>query len=80
MDCYGVVKVGKDVSDRIKVSFHYGQQLVAKVKTIEGRKWHKDKRYWSFPNSDGIIDKILTAFEGEKIHIDPALKGTVPKV
>ncbi len=73
-----VVKVGKDVSGRIKVSFSYDSQLVAKVKTIEGRKWHKDKRYWSFPDTDGTIEKILKAFEGEKIHLDPALQVKLP--
>ncbi len=71
-----VVKVGKDVSGRIKASFFYDSQLVARVKTIEGRKWHKDEKYRSFPNTDGSIEKILKAFEGEEIYINPMLKGT----
>ena len=45
----GVVTTNKDFSDRIKVSFPYDPQLVAKVKTIENYKWHKDRKYWSFP-------------------------------
>jgi site-specific recombinase XerD len=74
------VTISKDVSGRITVSFPYDAQLVEKVKTIYGRKWHKDKKYWSFPNSDGTLEKILKAFEGEKIHLDPALKSAIPKV
>jgi hypothetical protein len=49
VDGYGVINLSKDSSGRITVSFHYDPDLVAKVKTIEGRKWNKDKRYWSFP-------------------------------
>lgn len=56
------------------VSFPYASQLVEKVKTIDGRKWHKNKKYWSFPNTNGTFEKILKAFEGEKIHIDLALQ------
>lgn len=60
------------------VSFPYDPNLVAKVRIIDGRKWHKDKKYRTFPNTDGTLEKILEVFEGEEIHIDPALKGTVP--
>ncbi|MBI5188116.1 MAG: hypothetical protein HZA07_03460 [Nitrospirae bacterium] len=75
--------LGKDSSGNIAVTFPYDPQLVAKVKTIEGRKWHKDKKYWSFPDADGTLEKILKAFEGEEIRIhrelaeaiDPALQA-----
>lgn len=77
---HGVVAVSKNDSGRITVSFPYDPQLVAKVKTVEGRKWHKDEKYWSFPNSDGILEKILEVFEGEEIHIDPALQYPKPVI
>lgn len=69
------VAVSKDVSGRITISFPYDPQLVEKIRTIEGRKWHKDKRYWSFPNTDGTLKKILDVFKGENIHLDPALQA-----
>jgi hypothetical protein len=75
VDGYGVVNVSKDDSGRITVSFQYDPQLVATVKTIEGRKWHKDKRYWSFPDTDGTLEKILEIFKDEEIHIDPTLQA-----
>ena len=58
VDGYGVVTVSKDVSNRIIVSFSYDLQLVSKVKTIEGRKWHPDKKYWSFPKTDAMIENL----------------------
>ncbi len=50
------------------ITFHYDPQFVTKVKTIDGRRWHKDKKYWSFPDTDGTLKKILKVFEGEEIH------------
>jgi len=48
---------------------------VQKVKTIDERRWHKDKKYWSFPNSDGTLEKILEVFKGEEIHLEPPLQA-----
>jgi len=79
MNDYGVVAVSKDNSGGITIAFQYDPQLVQKVKTIEGRKWHKDKKCWSFPSSDDTLGKILKAFEGEKIHIDPTLQIELPR-
>ncbi|MBI5286122.1 MAG: hypothetical protein HY878_00845 [Deltaproteobacteria bacterium] len=75
-----VIVLGKDVSGRTMVSFSYDPQLVEKVKTIKGRRWHKDGKYWSLPDSDGIIEEILKVFKGEEIHLDPALQLPKPVI
>lgn len=74
------VKVSKDKSGRITVSFPYAPSLIEKVKTIEGYKWHPDKKYWSFPDSDGILNKILKVFGQDKVHIDHTLHVNLPFV
>jgi len=71
------VNITKD-NTGIVVTFSYNPLLVAKVKTVPGRKWHPEKKHWSFPDTDGTFEKILKAFEGEEIYIDPALQGTLP--
>jgi hypothetical protein len=45
------INVSKDPSGRIIVSFPYDALLVAKVKAIEGRRWHPAEKHWSFPNA-----------------------------
>lgn len=75
-----MITISKYVSGRIIVSFPYDPNLVAKVRTIDGRKWHKDKNYWSFPDTDGTLEKILEVFKGKEIHIDPALKYATSKI
>lgn len=69
-----VIKILKGELDRIRVFFPYNPTFVKKIKTIEGRQWHSDRKYWSFPNTNGTLKKILKAFDGEKIHIDSALQ------
>jgi len=39
------------------VAFSYNPTHVAKVKTIEGYKWHPKEKHWSFSYSDGVIDR-----------------------
>jgi len=72
------VNISIDHSGNLLVAFQYNPILVQKVKTIHGYRWHPDKKHWSFPNVNGILEKILEVFKDEEIHIDPALQGTVP--
>ena len=67
------IRISKNSPSGIVVSFLYDPQLVEKVKTIEGRKWHKNEKYWSFPYSNGTLEKILEVFKGEELQIDHAL-------
>jgi hypothetical protein len=75
-----MVNISKDVSGRIIVAFPYDPSQVAKVKTIEGYRWYSEKKHWSFPNSDGTLEKILKVFEGEEIRVDPALQVKPPSL
>ena len=71
--------IGKDSSGRIVVSFPYDPFLIEKVKTIDGRRWHPEQKHWSFPDTDGVLEKILKVFGDEDIHLDPTLKTTASK-
>ena len=68
------IVVSKAEPNRLEVSFHYNPVFVARIKAIAGHRWHPDGKYWSFPNTNGALAKILNVFEGEKIHLDPALQ------
>ncbi len=78
MDNNGIT-IGKDSSGTITVTFRYDPDLVEKTKTVPGHRWHPDKKHWSFPDSDGTLEKILKTFEGEDIQIDPALQLQLSK-
>jgi len=70
-------KVQKDRDGFLKVSLPYNPQFVEKIKTIKGHRWHPDGKYWSFPNTNGTLERILKVFEGEKVYIDPLLTTSV---
>jgi hypothetical protein len=74
------IQISNDTSGRTIVSFPYAPLLVAKVKTIDGRRWHPVEKNWSFSNKDGILEKILKVFEGKEAPIGPTLKTDTPKV
>jgi len=64
------VTIDKHIQEgKIVVSFSYDPKFVAKVKSLERHRWHPDKKYWSFPYSEDILKKILSAFNGEDVHI-----------
>lgn len=75
------IEVRKEETGKIIVSFPYNHCYIAKVKTIPLHRWHPDKKYCSFPNNNGTLEKILKVFKGEKVYIDSAPQaGLSPNV
>lgn len=68
------IKIAKTPDNRIKVTFPYNAESIARLKNIIGHQWHPDEEYWSFPNQPEILAKISAAFNSEKIKIDPDLR------
>jgi len=62
------IKVGKD--NKVIIRVPYDQELIKKIKTISGRKWNPQGKYWEVPYSDGLIEKLQKLF-GENLVIDP---------
>ena len=69
------ITISKGTSNSIRVSFPYDKDHIVKIKTIDGYKWHPEGKYWSFPYSEDDLKKILSAFSGENINIDPSLQN-----
>lgn len=69
------VTIVKEASGFLKITFPYSPLFAEKVRTLKGRKWHPEEKYWSVPDSEGIVGKILKVFEGAEVHLDPALKA-----
>ena len=67
------VSITKGCDKEIRVTFPYCPDYVSKIKTIAGRHWNPNGKYWSFDNRDDILQKIVVAFNETKIEIDPIL-------
>jgi site-specific recombinase XerD len=59
---------------QVVVVLPYSPERVAKIRTISGRRWHPEERYWTVPASEGTVERLLALFEGERVEIDPALR------
>lgn len=69
------IKIGKDIQQsRLTVAFPYDTKFVIKVKSIEGHRWHPNKKEWSFPYSEDLLKRILLFFKNENIHLDSNLQ------
>ena len=66
-----MIKIGPDGAGRVRVTFPYNPDLVAKLKTIKTHWWHSDGKYWSFDRSKAILEGIIAALAGEELDIDP---------
>ncbi|OWZ82766.1 tyrosine-type recombinase/integrase [Natranaerobius trueperi] len=54
--------------DKIIVKFNYSSKLVQLIRTIPGRKYEPDRKYWTVPLS--ARNNLLELFKNEKIIID----------
>lgn len=50
---------------RLLVRFSYSQEMVARIKTIPGRRWHQDDRCWSVPDEPDMRARITALFGDE---------------
>jgi integron integrase len=77
---FAMIHISSDNQGRIRVTFPYNPDVVAKLKTVRTRQWHPDGKYWSFPYSKPVLNEILSALAGEEIDIDPSLHPLMPEV
>lgn len=68
------IKISRNVENRITVSFPYNPDYIAKIKTIQGYRWHPEEKYWSLPLDNDILDRLASLFEDERLEIDPFLQ------
>lgn len=67
------ISITKGSNNEIKVMFPYCPDYISKIKTISGRHWNPNGKYWSFDNRGDILRKIAMAFNETEIEIDPVL-------
>ncbi|MCX5795006.1 MAG: integron integrase [Elusimicrobia bacterium] len=58
---------------RLIVLFPYSPERVEKIKTVPGKIWHKEQRYWSVPRYDKAVERLLQVFAGEQVLLGPGL-------
>lgn len=67
------IRMWKNEDGGIAVSFPYNPIYITKIKTINEYRWYTEEKFWSFSDEDGILERILGVFEGEKVFVEPSL-------
>ena len=52
----------------------YSTDLIAKIKTIAGRRWHQGEQCWSVPYTDCALRHLRALFAGEPVEVEPSLR------
>lgn len=58
---------------RLIVALPYSQEQVEKIKSIPGRRWHPEEKYWTVPATTGMVERLVSLFAGDEVEVDPAL-------
>lgn len=67
----GKININRLDDSYIKITFDYDPDIVSKIKTVDGRWYHRNERYWRFPNSKDTIDNIIDLFGRSNVVIAP---------
>lgn len=51
---------------RLLVLFSYSPEMVAKIKTIPGRRWHQEDKCWSVPDEPDMRARLAALFDGDR--------------
>jgi hypothetical protein len=58
---------------RLIMRFPYFSERVSKIKTLAGRRWHQQEKYWTVPKINEAVTHLLTHFAEEPTEVDPSL-------
>ena len=65
------IRVRPGEPGRLKILLPYSPERVEKIKTVSGRRWHKEEKYWSVPHFDKAVEKLQQLFAGEQVLVSP---------
>jgi integron integrase len=68
-----MISIGRGDAGEIRVTFPYSQAAVASVKAVGGGRWNPEGKYWGFPDSEDFLERLLAAFSGQGVRLDPSL-------
>jgi integron integrase len=70
----GVITISSGVEGEVRVTFPYAPKAVTVVKSVGGGRWCPEGKYWSFAHSEETLNRLIGAFSGEELEIDPSLQ------
>ncbi len=69
------VKIEAGKSGRVIIRVPYNPELISKIKSVEGREWNSEEKYWTVPFSKGMLTLLLRLFRHETVELCPKLQA-----
>ena len=64
------VKIEMGKGEKVSIRIPYDRELIEKVKTLPGRKWNPEEKYWGVPYEENLLSKLKALF-GEALVVGP---------
>ncbi|MDP7080504.1 MAG: phage integrase N-terminal SAM-like domain-containing protein [Candidatus Undinarchaeales archaeon] len=71
------IRLQKTDDDRISLALPYDRDLIERIRTVTGRRWHQDEKVWTVPREAGMVECLQQLFADLAVEVDPALMGVV---
>ena len=71
------IRLEKTDDDRISLMIPYDRDLIARIRTVTGRRWHQDEKVWTVPKEAGMVEHLQRLFPDISVEVDPSLNGVV---
>jgi len=65
---------------RLVVLFAYAAELIEKIKTVPGRRWHASEKHWSVPDDPATRERLAVLFAEPNAPALPADASFLDKV
>jgi len=66
------IRVRAGPEGRLIVHLPYSPERLAKIKTVEGRRWHGPEKYWTVPSTPDMPERLRALFAGEELIVEGA--------
>ena len=67
------IQIRPVVEGRLIVRVPYSPDHVAKIKTVDGRRWHQHEQHWTVPHTSEAIAHLMRLFGEGTTEVDPSL-------
>jgi integrase/recombinase XerD len=65
-----MILLKKWIDGELQVSFPYDPDSIEKIKSVPGRKWIKENKCWTIPDTDDAIQELIAVFGIKNIKAD----------
>ena len=69
-----LIRISPGDEGRLIVRVPYSSDRVAKIKTVDGRRWHQQEKHWTVPRTEQTITQVLALFTGELVEVESSLR------